>query len=201
MGSTSAPSDAVVGGFMNVSPITGAAPLTVTVEATVNTVKLCGASTYTLNWGDGSASQTISVPANSCNILAQTFTHTYSSAGTYSIKLASGAHESVSTITVTGAGSQTTSGTSATPGTLAISMNANSFSPNTVTINSGTVVTWTNTDSMNHTVTADNGSYNKSLAPGESYSLTFTIRGEYKYYCALHGAAGGVGMSGKIIVE
>ncbi len=40
-----------VGGFMQVSPVTGAAPLTVNVKATINTGGSCTGGTYTLAWG------------------------------------------------------------------------------------------------------------------------------------------------------
>ena len=83
-----------------------------------------------------------------------------------------------------------------------IEMSSDSYSPAEVTVAKGTKVTWTNTDTMVHTVSADNGSYNSgSLAPGQSYSLTFSLPGEYTYFCAFHGSAGGVGMSGTIIVQ
>jgi plastocyanin/peptidoglycan hydrolase-like protein with peptidoglycan-binding domain len=206
----SASVEPVVGGYMNVSPVSGNAPLSVSVEATINTVKSCNGSIYTLSWGDASAPISISVPAGRCDTFAQTYTHTYTQGGSYEIKLSSGGHESSSVVQVSGgtSSSNTNTGTAGTlgtqnnPGESQITMTADSFSPSTLTISSGTKVTWINTDSKNHTVTADNASYQSgTLAPGEKYSLTFTIKGEYNYFCSLHGQAGGVGMSGRIIVQ
>lgn len=218
--------DPTVGGFIKVSPINGDAPLTVNAEATINTTKSCLAATYTINWGDKSQPVTISVPANKCDVLSQTYPHTYAYGGSYTVALSSGGHESTVTVGVngpaapanvtgttggtsggtTGASGGSTGGTAATgqtaSGAFAISMNASAFSPSNVTINSGTKVTWTNNDTTNHTVTADNGSYNSGpLQPGQSYSLNFTTKGEYTYYCTYHGGPGGTGMSGKLIVQ
>ncbi len=208
--------DPTVGGFIKVSPTTGSAPLQVNVETTLNSVKSCLPATYTLSWGDNSLPLTISVPANKCDVLSQTYSHTYSSGGQFTITLASGEHQTTSIVTVSGdasaagstgtsvggTGGSTATAGAVTAGTLAISMTPSSFTPASVTIPSGTRVTWTNTDSMNHTVTADNSSYNSgTLAPGKSYSLTFTAKGEYTYFCGFHGGPGGIGMSGKIIVE
>jgi peptidoglycan hydrolase-like protein with peptidoglycan-binding domain len=94
-----APATGQVGGFMQVSPVSGAAPLQVTVEATVNTTNNCGASTYTIDFGDGSQKQQIIVPAGTCQTAQQTYTHTYST-GSYTITLSAGNHSSTALVTV-----------------------------------------------------------------------------------------------------
>ncbi|OGG52485.1 hypothetical protein A2851_05045 [Candidatus Kaiserbacteria bacterium RIFCSPHIGHO2_01_FULL_53_29] len=81
-----------------------------------------------------------------------------------------------------------------------ISAADDSFSPRTITIAKGSTVTWTNTGAMQHTVTADGGSFDTGLSPGANFSRTFTTAGTYPYYCRFHGAPGGVGMSGVITV-
>ena len=45
-------------------------------------------------------------------------------------------------------------------------------------------VTWTNKDAEEHTVTSDNGMFDKRLAKGESFSYTFIEHGIYRYHCA-----------------
>jgi plastocyanin len=75
------------------------------------------------------------------------------------------------------------------------------FSPHTTTITAGETVTWTNHDGTDHTVTADNGAFDSTLADGQSFSFTFANPGTYAYYCRFHGAPGGVGMSGTVIVQ
>jgi plastocyanin len=61
------------------------------------------------------------------------------------------------------------------------------FSPQTLMVKTGTKVTWTNKDSATHTVTADQGAFNSGpLAPGNSFSFTFTKAGSYAYHCMIH---------------
>ena len=76
------------------------------------------------------------------------------------------------------------------------------FGPSTLTVPAGTTVTWTNTDQAAHTVTADDGSFDTGfVAPGQTVSLTFAAPGTYPYYCIPHGAPGGAGMAGVIVVQ
>lgn len=57
----------------------------------------------------------------------------------------------------------------------------------TVTVNVGTRVTWINLDSSNHTVTADNNSFDLgNLNQGQSKSMVFTKPGTYPYHCTYH---------------
>ena len=64
------------------------------------------------------------------------------------------------------------------------------FNPGTVTVKVGTKVTWTNEDSVSHTVTADTPSADApasgNIAKGESYSFTFAKVGTYAYHCTPH---------------
>ena len=88
------------------------------------------------------------------------------------------------------------------------------YAPGRVTISVGETVTWSNTSDVPHTVTA-NGSLaadpahvqlpegaepfdSDIIAPGESYSHTFTVAGEYRYVCVPHE---GEGMLGTVIVQ
>ena len=83
-----------------------------------------------------------------------------------------------------------------------VSMTDNEFSPATLHIKPGQTVTWVNNGQTVHTVTADDDSFNsKNIQPGAEYTHTFTTPGRYPYYCVLHGAAGGYGMAGVIIVD
>jgi plastocyanin len=61
------------------------------------------------------------------------------------------------------------------------------FNPANVTVKVGTAVTWTNDDSVGHTVTTDNGSLaSQELQQGQTYSSTFTTAGTVSYFCAIH---------------
>ncbi len=72
-----------------------------------------------------------------------------------------------------------------------------SFSPATLTVKSGTKVTWTNNDTAPHTVTSDSGNQlnSSTLSPGQSFSYTFTDAGTIDYHCAIHPS-----MKGTVVV-
>ena len=70
------------------------------------------------------------------------------------------------------------------------------FDPKTVTVKVGQTVTWTNQDSVTHTVTGDGGIDSGDLSKGKSYSKTFDAEGTFDYHCTPHPQ-----MTGKVIVE
>ncbi len=95
-------SESPVGGYIQVSPISGSAPLTVNVQATVNTTNSCAGAIYTLSWGDGAPAQQIPVSSNDCTQKSQTYTHVYTYGGTYQVALSAGSHRTTATVTVYG---------------------------------------------------------------------------------------------------
>jgi len=71
------------------------------------------------------------------------------------------------------------------------------FDPETITIKAGSTLTWTNQDSVAHTVVAQDGSWKSdNLAKGASFSYTFDKPGTYAYICSIHPT-----MKGTIIVQ
>ncbi len=61
------------------------------------------------------------------------------------------------------------------------------FSPSTLTVKVGDTIAWTNTGSLVHTITADDGSFDSGLLnTGESWSHTFGTPGTYAYHCTPH---------------
>ena len=71
------------------------------------------------------------------------------------------------------------------------------FNPDPIRIKAGQTIVWINQDSVGHTVTAVDGSWDSGdLFKGQSWSQTFNSAGEFEYYCALH-----PDMKGKVIVE
>jgi plastocyanin len=87
-------------------------------------------------------------------------------------------------------------GASAATGS-AVSIANFSFQPPTMTIAVGTTVTWTNSDSAGHTVTADDGSFKSDkLATGATFSQTFAKAGTFAYHCSIH-----LSMTGTISVH
>lgn len=73
------------------------------------------------------------------------------------------------------------------------------YSPNTamVVIGRNNTVTWVNDDNSPHTVTSDSASFSSgNLAPGDTFSFTFTTPGTYTYHCVYH-----PWMTGTVIVK
>jgi len=63
-----------------------------------------------------------------------------------------------------------------------------SYIPGTITIAPGETITWTNNEAnVPHTVTSDGGAFDSGrLAPGATFSFTFTTPGTYTYHCTIH---------------
>ena len=71
------------------------------------------------------------------------------------------------------------------------------FSPRTLEIRVGDSVRWTNRDSIAHSATAQNGSFDTGLlSDGESGSVRFTAAGTYRYICTPH-----PDMTGTVVVR
>jgi plastocyanin len=48
-------------------------------------------------------------------------------------------------------------------------------------------VTWSNEDSVGHTVTANGGAFGSgTIAPGTSFTRTFATAGTFAYHCSIH---------------
>jgi len=62
-----------------------------------------------------------------------------------------------------------------------------SFSPSQVTVNAGDTVRWTNNGPSPHTTTSTSGVWDSgTLAPGQTFSFTFTTAGTFAYRCTIH---------------
>ena len=76
-------------------------------------------------------------------------------------------------------------------------MTTTAYSPNPVTVAVGGTVTWTNTDSIANTSTANGGAWNSgTMAPGATFSMTFASAGSFPYHCSIH-----PGMVGTVTVQ
>jgi plastocyanin len=85
----------------------------------------------------------------------------------------------------------------AAAGDPAISITAHKF-PAITTITAGQTVSWTNDDTLNHTVTFRNGGPDCGvLLIHDSVSVTFNETGTYDYFCRFHQVI----MQAKIVVE
>ncbi|HET7002675.1 MAG TPA: cupredoxin domain-containing protein, partial [Puia sp.] len=74
-----------------------------------------------------------------------------------------------------------------TPAAATVSIKNMAFSPGSLSVMAGSTVTWTNSDTTIHTVTADDGSFNSgNIAVGATYSRVFSTAGTFSYHCTLH---------------
>lgn len=85
----------------------------------------------------------------------------------------------------------------ASQATKAVAIRSTGFSPKSVTIATGDAVKWTNRDTKNHQVVANNGSFaSAAIKPGKSYTHTFNTAGTFGYRDALHPS-----LTGKVVVK
>lgn len=71
------------------------------------------------------------------------------------------------------------------------------FSPNSLTISAGSVVTWKNLDGEPHTVVSGQGLFRSdALDENDSYSFKFDKPGTYGFICSIHPQ-----MRGTIVVK
>ncbi len=75
-----------------------------------------------------------------------------------------------------------------------VTMGSTSFNPQNLTVTRGTTVTWSNTSSIAHTSTSDNGAWDTGNIPaGSSKTTTFNTTGTFPYHCTYHKSMGMVG--------
>ncbi len=68
-----------------------------------------------------------------------------------------------------------------------ISIQNTAFSPNNLTVRSGTNVQWINNDNKQHQIVSDSGAFQSPiLNPGDSYNFYFAKSGIYGYHDALN---------------
>lgn len=80
----------------------------------------------------------------------------------------------------------------ASTATSTVQIKSTGFVPATVTINQGDTVTWTNTDTKDHQVVANGGSFaSPILKPAKTYSHIFRGGGTFHYHDGLHPALKG----------
>lgn len=100
---------------------------------------------------------------------------------------------------------ETTTAETTTSGGASVVMSQRSFSPRVLSVDPGTTVTWTNTDTYAHDVTsarfhdeADPWDFQTDTVPdGDAVSYTFADAGVYEYYCTVHGRTN---MCGAVLV-
>jgi plastocyanin len=78
---------------------------------------------------------------------------------------------------------------------VAVSMASFAFDPANVDVAVGGTVTWTNNDTVGHTVKID-GKTSDTIAPGGTFSKTFAAAGTFPYSCTIHPS-----MTGQVTVK
>lgn len=74
-----------------------------------------------------------------------------------------------------------------TPGAVAGRMRQFTFSPGRIAITAGTTISWTNTDPVAHTITADDGSWSSgTIEPGTVWRRRFDRPGTFTFHCTPH---------------
>jgi plastocyanin len=74
-----------------------------------------------------------------------------------------------------------------TPATATVSIKNMAFSPSSLSVSAGTTVTWYNYDTVAHTVTADDDSFDSGNIPvNGKYSKVFSSMGTFPYHCTIH---------------
>ncbi len=120
------------------------------------------------------------------------------------------AQDNSSTISGNMTGNMTGGNATSSSGDSSVTISPGSFSqgnknfvPNTLTVSTGTAVTWTNDDSTEHTVTSGSTPGGNSgaefdsspIAPGKTFQHTFSTAGTFDYHCNIHPF-----MTGKVVV-
>ena len=72
--------------------------------------------------------------------------------------------------------------------TATVNINGMAFSPSTLTVKTGTTVTWKNNDATTHTATSDDGStFNTgNILSGYSATALVSQTGTFTYHCNIH---------------
>lgn len=68
-----------------------------------------------------------------------------------------------------------------------IEMRNTAFVPPQREIGTGVEVTWINRDNFDHTVTFESVAFDETIKPDKEASFRFTQKGDYTYYCTIHG--------------
>ena len=90
--------------------------------------------------------------------------------------------------TSTPIGSAPSAGSAAEPvARVEIDISGSALSQADVTIAAGTEVVWTNSDSLRHSVTANDFSFDSgTMEQGDTFSFVFDTPGTFAYYCNFH---------------
>jgi plastocyanin len=93
--------------------------------------------------------------------------------------------------------SNTGSKGSSGPGANEVWIQGMAFDPASITVTTGTSITWTNKDGIGHTVTSDAGLFDSgTINTNGTFSYMFATAGTFTYHCKIHST-----MTGSVIVK
>lgn len=93
----------------------------------------------------------------------------------------------LSVLGVGGCGSAPSAATPPAPAQVTVHIRNFGFHPAEVRVRAGGTVTWVNDDGVEHTATADSGSWGSpTLAQGQRFSHRFDRTGRFGYHCVFH---------------
>jgi len=85
------------------------------------------------------------------------------------------------------AGASTTTTATGPVATNTITADDFAFAPSSITVKTGTAVTWKNADNVAHAISDDGGGFNGSaIAAGASFTHTYTGAGTFPFHCSIH---------------
>jgi len=123
----------------------------------------------------------------------ESYTHSFSRPGTYTYvdRRKETDNQSFGTVVVDAAAVPAQSqspaaGAPSAPSTASVDVHDFAFAPATVTVAVGATVTFRNSGAASHTATARDGSFDVTVAPGASTTVTLARSGTYAYYCKFH---------------
>jgi plastocyanin len=180
------------------------AMVTAHVGDTISWVNV-GAIPHTVTANDGSFDHTPLAPGERFNwVVNKTGTVNYVCSyhpGMDAMLMLKPALKGVAVPTATSGSSGTTPDSKApastgTAHTYEVQVKDDSFTPAMLEAHVGDTVSWVNLGQRTHTVTAKDGSFDKTLKPGERFSLVLTKEGEIDYVCTPHHSMFGMLMVG-----
>jgi len=89
-----------------------------------------------------------------------------------------------------------TTGAASSAATTTIDIHEFMYQPNPVHVKAGATITVTNQDGTDHSLTADNGSFDTGVFSSGSKTITITKPGTYTFHCQIHNF-----MKGTIVVS
>jgi plastocyanin len=87
-------------------------------------------------------------------------------------------------------------GSDATVVTTSVTISNFAFDPTNISVSSGDIITFTNKDTVTHTITAYDGSFNQTVDAGQATEVKIIKAGTYDYHCSIHPS-----MKGSIVVK